>query len=149
MRRKFMLLAAAGALALGGCQQMSEMMGGGATKMNANLSGQNEVPPVQTQGRGSADVSYDKSSRMLKWKVDYSGLSANPVAAHFHGPAAPGSNAGVVVNIAPGGVRNPIEGQATITEQQAQDLLAGRWYINVHTPQNPNGEIRGQVVPAR
>jgi hypothetical protein len=46
-------------------------------------------------------------------------------------------------------VPNPIEGQATLTPEQAQQLMAGEWYINVHTRANPNGEIRGQITPVK
>ncbi len=35
-----------------------------------------------------------------------------------------------------------------MTEQQAADLIAGQWYFNIHTAQNPDGELRGQVLPA-
>ncbi len=41
---------------------------------------------------------------------------------------------------------SPVSGQATLTDAQAADLLAGRWYINLHTAANPGGEIRGQVT---
>ena len=40
---------------------------------------------------------------------------------------------------------SPIKGEATLTDAQAADLLAGRWYVNVHTRAHPGGEIRGQV----
>jgi len=43
---------------------------------------------------------------------------------------------------------SPIKGSATLTEQQVTDLMAGQWYFNVHTAENPSGEIRGQVLPA-
>jgi CHRD domain len=46
-------------------------------------------------------------------------------------------------------VPNPIEGQATLTEEQAQQLMAGEWYVNGHTQANPNGEIRGQLIPPK
>ena len=40
----------------------------------------------------------------------------------------------------------PIKGTATLTDAQAADLQAGKWYFNVHTAANKGGEIRGQVV---
>jgi hypothetical protein len=69
--------------------------------------------------------------------------------AHFHGPAATGANAPVVVWISKRGepVTSPITGQATLTLEQAQQFTAGQWYVNVHTPAHPAGEIRGQVMP--
>ena len=81
----------------------------------------------------------------MTWRINYSGLSGPPTAAHFHGPAAPGANAGVAVPI-PNPATSPVQGPATLTDAQAADLLAGRYYINIHTAANPGGEIRGQVA---
>ena len=111
------------------------------------LTGANEVPPVTSPGKGEANVDYDKASKKLTYKVIYSDLTGDATAAHFHGPAAPGANAGVVIPIGSGAPANPTEGSATLTDAQAADLLAGKWYVNVHTKANPGGEIRGQVVP--
>ena len=41
---------------------------------------------------------------------------------------------------------NPLKGEATLTDAQAADLQAGKWYFNVHTEKNKGGEIRGQVM---
>ena len=41
---------------------------------------------------------------------------------------------------------SPLQGSATLTDAQAADLMAGRWYVNIHTAANPNGEIRGQLL---
>lgn len=69
-----------------------------------------------------------------------------PVGLHFHGPAAPGTNAGVVVNIGNiSGLSNPSVGSTTVTAEDVAEILAGLWYINLHTALNPSGEIRGQV----
>ena len=38
------------------------------------------------------------------------------------------------------------EGSATLTDAQADELLAGKWYVNVHTAANKGGEVRGQVT---
>jgi CHRD domain len=114
-------------------------------KMKADLTGAQEVPPVTTQGKGSAEVTFDPASKQLSWTVNYSGLSGPATAAHFHGPAEPGKNAGVAVPI-PNQAKSPVTGLATLTDAQAADLQAGRYYVNIHTAANPGGEIRGQVT---
>jgi hypothetical protein len=116
-----------------------------AEKMKATLNGASEVPPTTSAGKGTADIDYDAASKKLTWKVTYSGLSGPATAAHFHGPAEAGKNAGVAVAI-PGATASPAEGSATLTDAQAADLMAGKYYVNVHTAANPAGEIRGQVT---
>lgn len=116
-------------------------------KMQATLDGQQQSPALDVPGKGTAEVTFDTDSKKLEWTVEYSDLSAAPAAAHFHGPAGKGENAGVAVPIE-GDLTSPIKGEATLTDAQAADLLAGRYYINIHTPANKGGEIRGQVEKA-
>jgi len=116
-----------------------------AEKMKATLDGKSEVPPNASAGTGTADIDFDAATKKLSWKLTYSGLSGPATAAHFHGPADPGKNAGVAVAI-PNATETPAEGSATLTDAQAADLLAGKYYVNVHTAANPGGEIRGQVT---
>jgi hypothetical protein len=115
-------------------------------ELEATLSGASEVPPVASDGHGSAAVTVDTASRTMRWEVRVDGLSAPLSAAHFHGPSATSQNAGVVVPIANKGDQSPFVGSATLDPEQLADLLAGRWYVNIHTPTHPPGEIRGQVV---
>ena len=111
------------------------------------LTAGQEVPPNLSLGNGTASVTLDPNG-MLHWTVSYQGLSGPATAAHFHGPATPGFNAGVVVPISGPSPASPMQGSAQLTPAQIADLVAGRWYVNVHTAANPGGEIRGQVVPA-
>src|SRR3954452_20573802 len=113
-----------------------------ADKMKATLDGKAEVPPNASAGKGTADIDYDPATKKLSWKLTYSGLSGPATAAHFHGPAEAGKNAGVAVAI-PNATSSPVEGSATLTDAQAADLTAGKYYVNVHTAANPGGEIRG------
>ena len=131
---------------LAGCS-MTPMMPA-ASPMVARLSGSNEVPSVPTSGSGTAEVSFDRQSKLLSWTITYSGLTGPATGAHFHGPAMVSENAGVVVPLT-GSLVSPITGSATLTEPQAADLTAGKWYFNVHTAANPGGEIRGQVNASR
>jgi CHRD domain len=116
-----------------------------AEKMKVTLDSKSEVPPNTSAGAGTADVDYDAASKKLTWKLTYSGLSGPATGAHFHGPAEAGKNAGVKVAI-PNATSSPAEGSAILTDEQAADLTAGKYYINVHTAANPGGEIRGQVT---
>jgi len=116
-----------------------------ADKMKATLDSKSEVPANASAGKGTADLDYDPATKKLSWKLNYSGLSGPATAAHFHGPAEAGKNAGVAVAI-PNATTSPVEGSATLTDAQAADLVAGKYYINIHTAANPGGEIRGQVT---
>ena len=116
-----------------------------AEKLKATLDGKSEVPANTSAGTGTADIDYDPATKKLSWKLTYSGLSGPATAAHFHGPAEVGKNAGVMVPI-PGIATSPVEGSATLTDAQASDLQAGKLYVNIHTAANPGGEIRGQVT---
>jgi hypothetical protein len=113
----------------------------------AALKGSEEVPPTTGSGSGSVDATFDTASKKLSWKGTYAGLSGAATAAHFHGPAEPGKNAAVAVP-APAPA-TPFEGTATLTDAQAADLMAGRYYFNIHTAANPGGEIRGQMMAAK
>ena len=140
-RRFSLAVLAAAALAAAGCGMMSDSktMGG---EMNVPLSAKNEVPPNASTAVGNARVYLDGMN--LKWTVTYSGTTGPVTAGHFHGPAAPGANAGVVLPFT-GSMASPIEGSATLTQAQVDQLKAGLWYVNLHTAANPGGEIRGQV----
>lgn len=112
--------------------------------MKLNLTGASEVPPNDSAAKGTADVTYDTASKKLTWKVTYSGLTGPATMAHFHGPAEPGKNAGVMVPFKD--VASGAEGSATLTDDQAAALKDGKMYVNVHTKAHPGGEIRAQVT---
>lgn len=114
------------------------------TVLTARLSGANEVPVVITDATGIVEAKLAPGSNVLTWKITYSGMSGPVTGAHFHGPAMAGQNASVIVPISAPLV-SPVTGSATLTPGQAADLTAGKWYVNLHTVANPNGEARGQV----
>ena len=113
-------------------------------KFKANLNAQSQVPPNDSGGTGNADITYDTATKNLTWTVTFAGLKGPSTAAHFHGPAEAGKNAGVVIPIG-NNPTSPATGMATLTDAQAADLMAGNWYVNVHTAEHRGGEIRGQV----
>lgn len=113
-------------------------------KLHAMLDGAQQSPPVTTKGKGAADLIYDTDSKKLSWTVEYSGLSGPAAAGHIHGPAAKGANADVAIPFE-GDLASPFKGEATLTDAQAQQLLDGQMYVNIHTAAHKGGEIRGQI----
>ncbi|HZP69254.1 MAG TPA: CHRD domain-containing protein [Pseudolabrys sp.] len=112
--------------------------------LKADLRASNEVPPVDSKANGSVTATFDTASKQLTWKGSVSGLTGPATAAHFHAGEA-GKNGPVVVPIT-GADKGSFEGKATLTDAQADDLMAGKWYVNIHTATNKAGEIRGQVT---
>jgi len=119
---------------------------GTGTPYAATLNGGSEVPATDSKGTGSITATYDPATKHLSWNGTYSGLTGPVTAAHFHGPAAAGANAGVLVPVTVTG--SPFSGEATLDNAKAADLEAGKLYFNIHTAANPKGEIRGQVERA-
>jgi hypothetical protein len=115
-------------------------------RLSANLDGVSEVPPVESPATATATVWVDKDTGTVTWDVYWSGLSGPPTAAHFHGPASKTNKAGVQVDLGGNGFASPFRGSASLTDGQADQLLSGEWYINMHTAAHPDGEIRGQVL---
>jgi hypothetical protein len=74
-------------------------------------------------------------------------LTGTATLGHFHGPALAGANASPVItfNLVNNGTAGTASGTVVITDAQEVDLLAGKWYGNIHTAANGGGEIRGQV----
>ncbi len=116
----------------------------------ATLTPAAAVPPVDSKASGTLTASYDTATKKLSYTATYKDLTGPAAAAHFHGPADAKTNAGVVVPVpapASGALASPLKGEATLTDAQAADLAAGKWYFNVHNAANPGGEIRGQMLP--
>ncbi len=116
--------------------------------LQANLQPSSEVPPRVSKGHGLLKATFDTTTKTLQWTVTYAELSGPATMAHFHGPAPVGQNAKVQVPIDKNSLPSPMTGQATLSEEQSTELLAGQYYFNIHTEKNPTGEIRGQVMPA-
>lgn len=118
--------------------------------ISATMNAAQEVanPPVNSTATGSITGTYNSTTYKLTYTMSWSNLTAAPTAMHFHGPAPAGENAGVALGITgfPANATGSVSGEATLTAQQGADLMAGKWYGNIHTPTYGGGEIRGQVA---
>jgi len=140
-----------------------------------NLSGANEVPPVATPATGTATVILDPTAQTLQVNATFSGLTSNDTMAHIHCCAPLGTNAGVatippafpgfplgvtsgtysspVFDLTQSGIYNPafITLQGGLAQAEAAliaGIQGGQTYFNIHTVNNPGGEIRSQLFPA-
>lgn len=118
-------------------------------KLTANLKARFEVPKPKAVRVGATGLftgtavegSNDKAK--LTWRLTFSKLSGRAIAAHIH-VGRPGKAGGVLVPLC-GPCRNGQRGSATITHAQLRTIESGGAYVNVHTPKNAAGEIRGQL----
>lgn len=117
------------------------------TGFSATINAAQEVPTNASLGTGTATLVLNNAQTSLSYVVTYSGLTANRTAAHIHGPAAPGVNAGVVHGLLnqTGTTSGGANGSWAITPAHVTNLINGLLYINIHTGNFPGGEIRGQI----
>jgi hypothetical protein len=118
------------------------------------MTGAQEVPAVTTNATGTIVASYSQYTKTLTYRMTWSGLSGNATAAHIHGIGEAGIVAGVLqdftntsntISKTASGIYNGslfIDG----TKFTEELLLAGKYYMNIHTAANPGGEIRGQLI---
>ena len=121
----------------------------GTHTLYAVMNGANEVPFNSTGGSGTCTVTLDDVTGSVSVTGSFTGLTSNATAAHIHGLAGPGMNAGIIVGLVEtGGTSGNVSGGGTLTPGEVTGMLNGMTYINVHTSSNPGGEIRGQVLAA-
>lgn len=112
---------------------------------DARLSGNQEVPVVNTPANGLGIVTIRPDLTEFEYYIVFEGLSGAPTGAHFH-RAPIGTNGGVVVDISNEFLENSITGSTPLNANLFDALMAGGLYVNIHTAAHPGGEIRGQVV---
>jgi hypothetical protein len=110
------------------------------------LTSSQQVPTNASTAMGNCLVTLDDESGLVNVSCQFSGLSSAATAAHVHGLAGPGINAGVVLGLtATAATSGTIAGNGVLDASQMAGMMSGQTYVNLHSGQNPGGEIRGQV----
>lgn len=113
-----------------------------ADTQKVTLSGANEVPPVKSSGSASGEVTV-KPDGSVSGTIKVTGFT--PTAAHIHAGAA-GANGPVAVPMTKQGEDTFVFAPgAKMTPEQLQAYKAGNTYVNVHSKENPGGEVRAQL----
>jgi len=126
---------------------------GGAGGINAStfsmtMTGAQEVPMNTSAGTANVTVILNRNNGAVTVTGSFSNLSSNAKAAHIHGPAAVGVNAPVLVPLTvPAATSGSVTGTGTMSTVQMNDMLGGQTYVNIHSDDFPDGEIRAQIVP--
>ena len=113
---------------------------------HADLDGSQEVPPTITPATGFGFLELNAAEDAITVSLSFQDLLGQQIAAHIHGPADIGINAGVLIGLPLGQIKNLV---LSVTAMQAGATKDGLTYFNVHTlpPGVPSGEIRGQILP--
>ena len=115
------------------------------------LKGDHEVPMVMSDGIGLINVYYNSNTRIITFDLAWTlgNSDDETVGMHFHGPATPQQNAGVIIPVT--GFTNNSTGSLTgstraLTKAEEKQLLNGLWYFNIHSTSHPSGELRGNLI---
>jgi hypothetical protein len=116
--------------------------GSSAIEYDATLSGAEVVPPVLTASAGTAKFYLQADGMTLTYDITLSVPNATAVDLHL---AAPGENGAVTHPLTP--ISNHMTGSVTLTSNEQMDITSDMLYVDVQTPANPGGEVRGQLMP--
>ncbi len=111
---------------------------------NALLDAAQETTPNASTGKGWATATIDTAANTLSYYISYSGLTGAVTAAHLHGNKLHGAGGGLKAALTV--TASPMIGTVSYLQADEGALLAGQFYVNLHTAANGGGEIRGQVV---
>lgn len=121
-----------------------------AETFTAYLNGAQQVPAAATSATGYGRFFVNTNTMTYTFTVVFNGLTSAQTLSHIHAPAAIGANAAVIINFGTvGGTSGTISGSGSITAGQLAQIRAHQGYINVHSVNFPNGEIRGQLGISR
>jgi len=118
-----------------------EISGKQPTLFVANLTAAQETPPTNSNGVGTATILLSPDETSARVSLNFSGLTSAQTDAHIHGPAAPGVIGPILFPLPNGNVSDFL---ISLTPTDVSNLKNGQLYVNVHTANFPNGEIRGQ-----
>ncbi|MBQ9578969.1 MAG: CHRD domain-containing protein [Ottowia sp.] len=111
----------------------------------AVLRPQDVVPPANSAAKGELVAVFNRTTGLLRFRIQFGGLSGPVRAAAFHSPAMEGEVAAPVLSIGRA-FASPYEGRAILSPRQSANLLSGQWYVELRTERFPGGELRGQMI---
>ena len=120
---------------------------GNIVQFSATLDQAQETPPTGVSATGSCTATYDTATNQLTYTLTWTGLTGAPTAMHFHKAdiGVPG-DVEIPINDFPTTTSGTFSSSATVDQNDENDLLENKFYVNIHTAAYPAGEIRGQLI---
>ena len=115
----------------------------------ADLSADEESAVTESPGKGRVDFVLDRATLKFSWRASFSGITSRATQLYIHGPGTPGGEAGMILDLAPRGIKSPTVGETVLNEGYLVYLVQDRLYVNLHTARYPAGELRGTIKKAR
>jgi hypothetical protein len=118
----------------------------GGVALTAALLGQNEVPPADPDGSGTAAVTLNSGQGVVCFEISASNIALPATGAHIHQGEA-GVNGPIVVALTPPDESGTSSGCVDADRGLIKDIRKDPtgYYVNVHTTEFPSGAIRGQL----
>ncbi len=155
LKSQLFSLIAIGAILLvsfSGCKKDDDEEVDPMKRVTVTLSGAQEVPAVTSSGTGSAKLVFDPVLKTINYNMTWTlgSASATTTNMHFHGAedGSPTKSSGVIIGITGFTTANTgtISGTTRVlTDVEVAQLLAGKWYLNIHSSTVPAGELRGNI----
>ena len=116
---------------------------------HTKLEGSKEKIPNNVPATGTATLDLDTATKVAHYTVIYNGLSSPPIKVHLHGPKEEGMKAPAILDEHSDHPTSPTTGTVTLTDHQIDLLKSGKLYVNVHSQNYPDGEIRGWLTTGK
>lgn len=116
--------------------------------LSGSASGSQMSPSNTSTATGTLTGTYDASTNLFQYNINWNGLAKTASIVEVHGPAAVGANGSLLfpLTITAPGVNGTASGSVTLTNDQETSLLAGNTYYTILNTNFPSGEIRGQIT---
>ena len=161
--KKFLLASLAVLSLATACKKNDDAPVSTTKQLSGDMKGTNEVPANTSTATGSVTGTFDTKTMLFNYTIAFSGLSGPASGAHFHFGDAKHHTGTVFISLTkdttptstisngtPAATSGTITGSTTLTSMQADSLIAGHVYANIHskttTSYSSEGEIRGTVV---
>ena len=135
-----------------GCKKDDDEVVDNMRRVTVTLSGAQETPAVTSTGTGTAKIVFDPMLKTINYNITWTlgSSTATTTNMHFHGAEDGTDLKSSVVALGitgfPTGNTGTVTGTTVpLTDVQVAQLLAGKWYLNIHSSTTPSGELRGNI----